>query len=81
MFYTYILYSKKLNKYYVGHTKDFERRFEEHNRGKSRFSKSGIPWEKIKVFECMTNLECCNLEDKIKKRGCERFLKDLEISS
>jgi len=40
----YILFSAKLNKYYVGSTTDIERRLLEHNRGKEKFTKTGIPW-------------------------------------
>ncbi|MBP6687235.1 MAG: GIY-YIG nuclease family protein [Lacibacter sp.] len=36
--YCYILYSDKLNKYYVGSTSDLERRFNDHNRGKEKSS-------------------------------------------
>jgi len=44
MYYAYILYSQKLNKYYVGSTNNIKRRIEEHNRGKTAFSKQGYPW-------------------------------------
>ena len=40
----YILFSQTLNKYYVGSTTDLDRRFAEHNRGKEKFTKTGIPW-------------------------------------
>jgi len=35
MYYTYILYSPKINKYYTGQTKDLNHRLKEHNRGKT----------------------------------------------
>jgi putative endonuclease len=41
--YLYILFSEKLNKYYVGSTTDLERRLVEHNRGKEKFTKTGLP--------------------------------------
>jgi putative endonuclease len=40
----YILYSATLNKYYIGSTTDIERRLNEHNRGKEKFTATGIPW-------------------------------------
>jgi len=40
----YILFSQTLNKYYVGSTTDLSRRLTEHNRGKEKFTKTGIPW-------------------------------------
>ena len=42
--YVYILYSEKLNKYYVGACTDLERRLWEHNTGHSKFTSIGIPW-------------------------------------
>ncbi|MBN2486103.1 MAG: GIY-YIG nuclease family protein [Bacteroidales bacterium] len=79
MYYTYILYSPSLKKFYTGQTEDLERRFEEHNRGKTLFMKSGIPWELVysKSFENRT--EALRLERKIKKRGAKRFLEDKGI--
>ena len=44
MYYVYILYSKKLNELYKGSTKDLKRRFQEHNSGKSTFTRLGTPW-------------------------------------
>ena len=41
----YILYSEKLNRFYVGSTDDFIRRFEEHQRGQTRSTASGRPWK------------------------------------
>ncbi len=42
--YTYILYSVKLNKYYIGACTDMTRRLHEHNTGHSKFTSTGIPW-------------------------------------
>jgi putative endonuclease len=44
MFYIYVLWSKKLKKRYVGSTEDVNRRLSQHNRGKNRFTKGGLPW-------------------------------------
>jgi putative endonuclease len=33
-----------LNKYYIGSTTDTNRRLDEHNRGKEKFTATGIPW-------------------------------------
>ncbi len=42
--YLYILYSEKLNKYYVGSTTEIHRRVIVHNRGKEKFTLTGMPW-------------------------------------
>ena len=51
--FVYILFSKTLNKYYVGSTPDLDRRIAEHNRGKEKFTKTGVPWILVykEVFE------------------------------
>src|SRR5690606_40742003 len=40
----YILYSEKLDKYYVGACIDLARRSYEHNIGHSKFTSTGTPW-------------------------------------
>ena len=54
MYVVYILYSKKLNRFYTGTTDDFERRLAEHNSNKydDGFTSRGIPWE---LFFAKTN--------------------------
>ncbi|WP_084438890.1 GIY-YIG nuclease family protein [Algoriphagus mannitolivorans] len=39
---TYILYSKKLNKSYVGACIDLKRRLYEHNLGHTKFTSTGV---------------------------------------
>jgi len=38
-FYTYILFAEKLDKFYIGHTNDLERRVNENNSGFSKSTK------------------------------------------
>ena len=46
IYFVYILYSEKCNKYYVGHTDSIERRVYEHNNSKGgAFSSSCAPWK------------------------------------
>jgi len=47
MFFVYVLYSEKLKKRYVGSTKEINKRLSEHNTGKSKFTKVGIPWRLV----------------------------------
>ena len=51
----YIIYSKKLNKYYTGACTEIERRLYEHNIGHSKFTATGIPWVLVysEVFETL----------------------------
>ncbi|WP_394701034.1 GIY-YIG nuclease family protein [uncultured Acetobacteroides sp.] len=43
-FWVYILYSAKLDRYYIGSTGDLARRLVEHERGKTAYSRQGSPW-------------------------------------
>lgn len=46
MYYIYILFSLKTNKYYVGSTDDLQGRLKHHNAGSTPSTKSGAPdWE------------------------------------
>ena len=79
MFITYVIYSDQIKKHYVGHTIDFDNRLKEHNSGEGKFTKRGVPWKLIWMFESSTHSEAILLENKIKKRGIERFLADNNI--
>ena len=44
MFFIYIIYSQKLDKYYIGYTTDIEDRLSKHNRNSKGFTNTGKPW-------------------------------------
>ena len=79
MFVVYILFSDKLNKYYVGSTNNLEDRMYRHNSGQGKFTKKGIPWRLIATIEQKTRPEAVRLEVKIKKRGIKRYLEDNDL--
>lgn len=73
----YILFSLKLNKYYVGSTPDLQRRLAEHNRGKEKFTKTGVPWLLVysETFEQLTAARKRELE--IKKKKSRKYIESL----
>jgi putative endonuclease len=77
IFYTYILFSSKLNKYYIGSTNNLLRRIEDHNRGKSGFTRVGVPWELKYVEEYKTKSQAYQREMEIKKRKDRKFIESL----
>ncbi len=77
MYYVYILFSDCLNRYYTGSCADLGKRLAEHNRGQSRYTKTGVPWRLVRSFEVSDRGNALKLETKIKKRGAARFLSDL----
>jgi len=54
MYYTYILKSIEYNKFYIGSTEDLRERLNNHNSGKSKFTKAYIPW-KLVYYEAHLN--------------------------
>lgn len=72
----YILYSKKLDGYYVGQTNNIEKRLNVHNTGGKKYTSRGIPWILIRSYKCRSRSEAVRLEMKIKKRGIRRFIED-----
>ena len=75
--YFYILFSQKLNKYYIGACTDYKRRLYEHNIGHSKFTSLGIPWQlKYKEgFETLT--EAKQKELIIKKMKSRKYIENL----
>ncbi|MDR3626856.1 MAG: GIY-YIG nuclease family protein [Ignavibacteriaceae bacterium] len=76
-FFTYILYSEKLDKFYVGHTNNLIRRFNEHNSFQSSSTKSGVPWKLVFSKEYSTNSESIKMELKIKTMKSRKFIEGL----
>ncbi|MSU75783.1 MAG: GIY-YIG nuclease family protein [Candidatus Magasanikbacteria bacterium] len=68
MYYVYILFSKKLQKRYIGSTGNLKQRTEEHNKGKTPFTSSGIPWQLI-YYEVFQNKQDALEEERFLKSG------------
>ena len=79
MFHVYILHSPGLNKFYAGQTDNLEKRFDDHNRGASPYTKHGSPWTLVVSFPVSSRTEAIKLESKIKSRGIKRFLLDINF--
>ena len=79
-FYTYILYSEKLDRYYVGSTGNLEERLTYHNSGYSKYTKKGLPWRLVyqEVFD--TRSKAVRRESAIKKKKSRKYIEWL-ISS
>ncbi len=77
MYHTYVLFSKKLNKRYVGSTADVQLRLNEHNSGHSRFTKGGIPWSLIYIEKFNTLSEARKRELFLKSGIGRKFLDNL----
>ncbi len=77
MFYCYILYSPKLDKYYIGSTNNIEGRLQRHNSSNRGFTSTGKPWE-LKYYESFeTRSEALEREMQLKKMKNRSFLEEL----
>ena len=74
-YHVYILYSRTLDKFYVGYSRNVHQRLEQHNSGDSTFTSSGVPW--ILVWFCMkaSKYEAEVLERKLKNLTRARKLR------
>ena len=72
--FTYILYSSKLDKYYIGACTNIERRLYEHSIGHSKFTSTGTPWELKFSKEFETLPEAKEYELKIKKMKSRKYI-------
>jgi putative endonuclease len=77
MAFVYIIYSAKVNKYYIGACTKLDRRLYEHNIGHSTFTSTGVPWE-LKYTEQFSSLpEAKKREKEIKNRKSRVYIESL----
>jgi putative endonuclease len=73
----YVLWSRRLKKRYIGCTSDIENRVREHNAGRQRFTKGGIPWLLIYSEQVQNLNEARKREVYLKGRSGRQFLDNL----
>ena len=77
MWFVYIIYSNKIDRYYVGYTDDLEWRLERHNGGWGKYTKRGVPW-KLKYTESFeSKTEAIKREREIKKKKSRKYIEKL----
>jgi len=77
MFTVYILYSEKVDIYYVGSTGNLEDRLRRHNSGRSTFTKRGHLWVLVYQKHYITKFEAYKAELYIKSQKSRKFIEDL----
>jgi putative endonuclease len=79
-YFTYILYSEKLKRFYTGTTDNLEQRIIEHNSGSysNSYTTKGIPWILFLKIECSSSQQAYNLEKFIKQMKSVPFIKRLK---
>ena len=74
MYTVYIIQSQKDNSYYIGHTDDLDDRMARHNQGKSKYTKSKIPWYLVHTEKYETRGEAMKREYEIKKKKSKNYI-------
>ena len=79
MWSVYILYSAKLDKYYIGRTENAEMRLKFHNNPieARKFTARGLPWELRLNIPCDTKEQSIMLEKLIKQKKSRKFIESL----
>jgi len=67
-YFVYIIRSLRDGSYYIGYTRDLNRRLEEHNRGESRYTSRKIPWEVVYYEEYDSKREALKRERYLKRQ-------------
>lgn len=76
MFYTYLLKSKKYDKFYTGSTSDLRKRLKQHNDGMSNYTKKYIPYKLIYYEVCLNEQDARSREKYLKTGMGKRYLKN-----
>ena len=76
-FFVYILKSLVDNTLYTGYTSNIEKRLHEHNSGKSRYTKSKIPYKILHIEEYSTRSEAIKREKFLKSGKGREILKEI----
>jgi len=76
-YFVYIIKSQKDGTYYVGSTQNVEERLTRHNQGRSRYTKSKIPWKLIYYEEHPDKTHALKRENAIKNRKSRDYIEGL----
>jgi len=79
-FFCYILYSKSLNRYYIGYTSDIEERILLHNTGHfggKSYTHITSDWVQYLLIPCETITQAIYIESKIKKMKSRKYIENL----
>ncbi len=74
MFFVYVLYSEKCDRYYVGYSADPDSRLLRHNAGSVAATKNCIPYVKMATKQFSTEAEAIREERRIKKQKSRKYI-------
>ena len=74
--YVYVSLSRKTKGWYIGSTKSLQKRILNHNAGKNRSTKHGVPWGIIYCEICLNRDDTRAREKYLKSGQGRRYLKN-----
>ena len=79
MHFVYILYSEKIDSFYVGQTFDVPSRIDKHNQGyyKHKFTARGVPWTLFLSIPCQNKAQALLIEKHIKRMKSKAYIRNL----
>lgn len=81
LYFVYIIYSPKINQFYIGSTNDLEARLRHHNSGATPSTKKGSPeWIIRYIEDFQTKSDALKREIQIKRKKSRKYI-DFLISS
>ena len=75
MHYTYVLLSKKDDKFYTGYTKDLKLRFEQHNKGHVESTKDRRPLDLVYYEACLCRDDATHREKYLKSYHGKSYIR------
>ena len=74
----YILHSKKLKRFYIGFTSNFDTRLEFHKNAEShKFTANADDWELFLKITCESKQQALRIESHIKKMKSKTYIENL----
>jgi len=76
--FVYILFSKSIQKFYIGQTQNLEKRLHRHNAGMESYTSKGVPWELVWFTSKESRSDAIILEKKLKNLKQARLIKFMQ---
>jgi len=77
MYFVYIIYSLKSDRYYVGQSIDVESRLSSHNNGISKYTSVADDWEIVYTEAYPSRSEAIGRERQIKRMKSRKYIESL----
>jgi putative endonuclease len=77
MWQVYIIYSEKIDRYYIRITDNLDWRLERHNAGWGKYTKRGIPWTIVHTEKFELKSDVLKRENEIKNKKSRKYIEFL----